>query len=98
LSLRVVFRRAARAEFDDAAAWYEQRRNGLGLAFVAATHLLIDQIAAQPALYPQVYRGIREALVSSYPYCVYFVDEPNQLVILSVFHTARDPSIWQNRA
>lgn len=98
MSLRVVFRRAARAEFDDAAAWYEQGRNGLGLAFVAATHRLIDQIAAQPTLYPQVYRGIREALVSRYPYCVDFVDEPKQLVILSVFHTARDPSIWQNRA
>ena len=31
MSLPIVFRRAARAEFDDAADWYEQRRAGLGV-------------------------------------------------------------------
>jgi len=36
MSLPVVFRRLARAEFDDAADWYEQRRAGLGAAFTAA--------------------------------------------------------------
>lgn len=30
MSIPVVFRRAARAEFDDAADWYEQRQSGLG--------------------------------------------------------------------
>ena len=35
-SLPIVFRRAARIEFDDAADWYEQRRAGLGAKFTAA--------------------------------------------------------------
>jgi hypothetical protein len=41
---------------------------------------------------------VREALVSGYPYGVYYREEPNQVVILSVFQAARDPSIWQGRA
>ena|SRR5581483_1355652 len=98
MSLPVVFRRAARAEFDDAADWYEQRRAGLGTAFTAAVQGLLDQIAAQPDFYPQVYQDVREALVSGYPYCVYDREESSRVLVLSVFHTARDPAIWQGRA
>src|SRR5262249_12976549 len=59
MSLPVVFRRLARAEFDDAADWYEQRRAGLGAAFTAAVQQVLDQIAGQPDFYPQVYQDVR---------------------------------------
>ena len=98
MKLPIVFRRAARAEFDDAADWYEQRRSGLGAAFAVAVQRVLDQIAAQPDFYPQALQDGREALVAGYPYCVYYREEPNQVVVLSVFHTARNPSIWQDRA
>ncbi len=98
MSLPIVFRRAARAEYDDVADWYDQRRAGLGVAFTAEVQRVLDQIAAQPDVYPQVYQDVREALVSGYPYCVYYREEPGQVVVMSVFHTARDPSIWQGRA
>lgn len=97
MSLPIVFRRLARAEFDDAADWYEQRRAGLGATFTAAVQRVLDQIAAQPAFYPQVHQDVREALVPGYPYCVYYREEPTQVVVFSVFHTSRDPSIWQGR-
>jgi plasmid stabilization system protein ParE len=97
MSLPVVFRRAARAEFDDAADWYEGRRVGLGAAFTAAVQRVLDRIAAQPDFYPQVYADVREALVSGFPYCVYYREEPGRVLVLSVFHTARDPSVWQGR-
>ncbi len=98
MSLPVVFRRAARAEFDDAADWYEQRRAGLGVAFAAAVQRVLDRIAAQPDFYAQVYQDVQEALVSGYPYCIYYREEPGQVVVLAVFHTSRDPSIWQGHA
>jgi plasmid stabilization system protein ParE len=98
MTLPVVFRRAARVEFDGAADWYEQRRAGLGAVFTAAVQRVLDRIAAQPDFYPQVYQDVREALVSGYPYCVYYREEPDPVLVLSVFHTARDPFIWQGRA
>jgi plasmid stabilization system protein ParE len=98
MSLPVVFRRAARAEFDDAADWYEQHRAGLGAAFTAAVRGLLSRIAGQPGLYPQVWGDVREALVAGYPYCVYYREEPKQVLVVSVFHTSRDPSVWRSRA
>ncbi len=35
MTLRVVFLRAARAEFDAAALWYDLQRPGLGMQFVS---------------------------------------------------------------
>jgi hypothetical protein len=35
-------------ELDDAVLWYEDRREGLGLAFVAALDRAIESIARQP--------------------------------------------------
>ncbi len=34
MTLRVVFRRAARLEFEEGVLWYEERRRGLGAQFV----------------------------------------------------------------
>lgn len=98
MSLPVVFRRAARAEFDDAADWYDQRRPGRGATFTAAVRQVLSQIAAQPRLYAEVFQDVREAPVAKYPYCVYYREEPGQILVLSVFHTSRDPQIWQSRA
>jgi plasmid stabilization system protein ParE len=98
MSLLVVFRRAARTEFDDGADWYDGRRAGLGTAFTAAVQDVLGRIAAQPDFYPQVFGDVREGLVAGFPYCVYYREEPGRVLVLSVFHTARNPSVWQSRA
>jgi plasmid stabilization system protein ParE len=97
VSLPIVFRRAARIEFDEAADWYEQRRAGRGAKFSTAVRTVLDRIADQPEFYAQVYEDVREALVTGYPYCVYYRVEGAQVRVLAVFHTARDPSVWQSR-
>ena len=68
MKIPVVYRRAALAEFADDAEWYHRRRAGLGTAFVAAVESIIDRVATQPDFYPEVYSGVREALVPGFPY------------------------------
>jgi plasmid stabilization system protein ParE len=98
VSLPIVFRPVARFEFDEAANWYEQRRPGRGAAFTAAVRQVLNRISEQPGFYAEVFEDVREALMSGYPYCVYYRAEPKQVLVFAVFHTARDPSIWQGRA
>lgn len=94
----VVLRRAARAEFDAAGDWYEDKRSGLGAAFTAAVQRVYDRIAARPQLHPVVLRDIRRAVVEGFPYCVYHRERPAAVVVLAVFHTSRNPSGWQSRS
>jgi toxin ParE1/3/4 len=98
MSLPVILRRLAQAEFDDAADWYEARRAGRGAAFTAAVRQVLTTIASQPEAYPEVHGDVREAPVPGFPYAVYYRSESGQVTVLAVFHTSRDPGEWQRRA
>ena len=65
----------ARAELDEAAAWYEQRQVGLGLEFVAKVRDVLDQIATNPRLYPAVDAEVRQAAMKRFPYLVVYREE-----------------------
>jgi plasmid stabilization system protein ParE len=97
MSLPIVFRPAAQGELDDAAAWYEGRRAGLGDDFLAEVQQVLDTIANQPERYPIADGDVRQAPVSRFPYCVYYRVKPDRVVVIAVFHTSRDPAIWQGR-
>ena len=98
MSLPVRLLPEARAEFDDAADWYEQKQAGLGVDFVAKVREVFDRIAANPALHAKVYHDVRKAVVARFPYLVLYREEPGEVLVISVFHTSRDPAVWQSRA
>jgi plasmid stabilization system protein ParE len=44
-----------------------------------------------------VIAGVQRALTHRFPYAVYFVAEPERIVVIGVFHQHRDPSSWRDR-
>ena len=96
--LDVVFRRAARAEFDRAALWYEERRPGLGLQFTSEIDRAVNIAAEQPDRFPAKHRDIRCVQARRFPYSVFYRVEVTRIVVLAVFHARRDPEVWQARA
>ena len=97
MTLPVVFRPAAQEEFDAAVAWYESQRPGLGGDFVAQVKHILVTIANHPERYRIADGDVREALVSRFPYCVYYRVNRDRVVVIAVFHSSRDPAIWQGR-
>jgi hypothetical protein len=45
---RVVFRRAAKIEFEEAVAWYDEQRSGLGEEFIREVEFAVTAAAAAP--------------------------------------------------
>jgi plasmid stabilization system protein ParE len=97
MSLPVRLLPEARDEFDAAADWYEQQRPGLGTAFVDRVRDVLNGIAANPQMHAAVYQDVRKAVVQKFPYVVLYREEAGEVVVVAVFHTSRDPSIWQGR-
>ncbi len=98
MSLRLVFRRASQLEFDQAARWYDGQRPGLGVEFVGEIQHILDTISEHPQQFPIADGDVRGALVPRFPFCVYFRVKSNRVVIIAVFHTSREPSVWQGRS
>ena len=97
MSRLIAFRSVARLEFDEAVAWYEKERNGLGLEFMVAVDQTLDTAARQPELFRKVRGPIRRAMLMRFPYTLHFIEEPNQLVVVAVFHGSRDPRQLRDR-
>jgi hypothetical protein len=59
MTLKVVFRRAARAEFGGAALWYEERQPGLGTQFMSEIDRVVNLAAENPVRFPIKHSDIR---------------------------------------
>ena len=98
MSLPVVLRRKAQAEFDEALDWYERQQAGLGVEFADRVQAVFDRISATPEMYAVVYRDVRKALVRQFPYSIFYRIRADRVVVLAVFHNKRNPNIWKSRA
>lgn len=97
MSLLVKFSKAARSELIEAAAWYESKQPSLGTEFIAEIDRCLVLAAQQPLIYAVVYQGLRRVTTKRFPYGVYFRSNAQRLVVVAVFHSRRDPSVWQSR-
>jgi toxin ParE1/3/4 len=98
VSLPVVLRDEAQAEFDEAFDYYEGQRAGLGVDFADRVQQVFDRISVNPQMHVVVFADIRKAVVTRFPYCVFYRSDAVRVEVIAVFHSKRDPSIWQGRA
>lgn len=92
----------ASAELEDAAAWYESRRTGLGVEFVEAVDFALDEIARWPHIGRRVV-GVpadipaRQFPVNRFPYHVIYLDWDGVIRLLAFAHDSRKPGYWFSR-
>jgi plasmid stabilization system protein ParE len=98
MSLLIVFRDEAQAEFDEAFDWYEQQQTGLGVDFLMCVAEILERIESLPEACEIIFEDVRRAIVRKFPYLILYKVEPDQVVVMAVFHSKRDPQVWQGRA
>ena len=89
-------------EFEQASAWYERARPGVGHRFAARVDDTIDRIAEAPLSFPVLLRLdatyiVRRARLDRFPYGVVFLPLASDVRILAVAHLRRRPGYWQGR-
>lgn len=92
----VRFRPEAEAEVLETRHWYEGRRAGLGEEFAAELADVLDRIAARPLQFRRVHGELRRAVLTRFPYAVYFRVHDSEIIVLAV-HGRQDPARWQSR-
>ncbi len=97
MSLWLVVRPEAEAEFLEAQVWYESRREGLGARFAVAVDASVAKVLAAPLAFPRVRGDIRRSLIMTFPYAMYYQIVANEVVILAIMHGRRHPRLWRSR-
>jgi toxin ParE1/3/4 len=69
----------------------------LGQAFLAEVERVLQSVVSNPDAFPEVLEGIRKAVIKRFPYCLYFRVRGEVIVVLAVFHRARNPAVRRTR-
>lgn len=94
MALPLVFRFRVKQDLRAAFDWYEEKQIGLGEGCLTSIQATFRTIGLHPELFATVRGEVRRAVVSRFPFAVFYLIEPKRVVVLRVLHTARDPKLW----
>lgn len=95
MTLRVL--PEAQQEIDEALAYYEAHRSGLGERFIAAIERGYDLIETHPRAWPRVRRNARWCKLNKFPYAIIYLPRRRENVVIAVSHLSRRRGYWMHR-
>jgi toxin ParE1/3/4 len=98
MNLPLIITPEAEQDLAEAKAWYDRQRAGLGEEFVLCVEEALDRIRRLPKAATEVFPSVRRVVVRRFPYGVFYRIDPDQIAVIAVYHSRRDPRGWQARA
>jgi plasmid stabilization system protein ParE len=88
----IIFAPLARLEFEEAAAWYEEQRAGLGEEFRIEVNATLQQVLKSPERFRLASRLTHQIRLRRFrKYGVYYSIEPKVINVIAIFHSSRNP-------
>ena len=95
--MKVGFHPAAAAEFRAAAAYYEERLQGLGEEFIVEVEHMRSLLTELQGLGPKIDSLHRRVSLRRFPYSVIYRVDGAELSIVAVANKRRRPGYWKGR-
>ena len=93
----VRFTPDADAELTGAREWYSHQRKDLDLEFMQCIDDALSRAVDNPRFFPVVYRNLRRAVVRCFPFVIFYEVGADEIQVIAVFHSRRDPEVWKSR-
>ena len=93
----VRFTPQAETELAEARAWYAHQREDLDLEFMRSIDDAVSRIVTNPHRYPNTYRSLRRCVVRRFPFAIFYEVASDEVEVIAVFHSRRDPERWKSR-
>lgn len=93
----VEFFPAAELELDEAVAYYDLKKAGLGTEFACDIQAAIHAISERPQAWKPLRRSIRLYLLKRFQYGLVYRVAGNVATVYAVMHLKRRPGYWRTR-
>mgnify|MGYP003394498426 CR=1 FL=1 len=86
-----MHRPEAEQELLETQDWYESKALGLGFEFTRAADAAVASALRTPFGHLRIEEDFRRVLFRKYPYTLIYLQNPNELLVVSFFHQHRQP-------
>ena len=66
-------------------------------SFFKQINISFEEIKQDPEMFPIVYGSIRKYVLKKFPFVIYYRIDNVIVQIIAIFHTSRNPQIWNER-
>ncbi|MDR2907981.1 MAG: type II toxin-antitoxin system RelE/ParE family toxin [Bacteroidales bacterium] len=89
----------AKIDLSEASKWYENQKKGLGKRFLNEVKEATDVICKNPTGFQIYYDDYRIYFTKIFSYSIHYqyIENKNEIHIKAIFHTSRNPQIWEQR-
>jgi toxin ParE1/3/4 len=96
---RVCYDEDADEELIDEIARYELRREGLGTEFLTAVREAVRLITQNPSAWQasEYAPDVRRFVMERFPFTIVYTELAEEILIIAVAHTSREPGYWRRR-
>ena len=95
--MKIILHPLAEEDLDESVKYYENIDKNLKNKFLKELDSTFNQIKDNPKLYPLVTKYSRKKVMQKFPYIVYYTIYNNNINVLAIFHTSRNPDILKKR-
>lgn len=95
--MQTRFQPEAEAELAEAREWYALQRHGLDSELILRVDETLSRITRAPESYPVVYGQLRRAVVRQFPFAIFYQLTTDEIRVIAVFHSKRNPKAWESR-
>lgn len=81
----------AENEIISAFKYYENKSNGLGNRMINEIDEIIKFLEIYPFIFQKKHKQYREAILNKFPYFIVYEIKKDKVILLSFFHTSRNP-------
>ena len=87
----------AENDFDKSYEYYLEKSLKIANSFFLSINICLDNVKQNPLSFPIAHKDIRKCTVKKFPFVIYYQIEGSIVKLIAIFHTSRNPEIWNER-
>ena len=87
----------AQIDVQDISDYYKRISHKLRDKFLSDLKLNLEKIKLNPKAFQIKYKEVRVTFIKGFPYGIFYKIYGENIKVIAVVHTSRNPSLWKNR-
>ena len=96
-SFSIELSNEAEVDFDRSYQYYYEENPKVANYFFKSINFNLENIKQNPKIFPIVHKDIRKYVVKKFPFVIYYKTVGTVIQVIAIFHTSRNPEMWNER-